>query len=166
MSNKITLKFGAYLGAASVFLQITMYLFKIHLKPNVFFALLNYAVIIICIVWAIKFYKKSFDYLSLKDALKIGVGVAVAGGFITGIYNIIFTTFIEPDFLEQVLEARKEFLSNQNFDEAQIQEQMKMAKKMSSPFFTMAISIISIAFWGFVISVVAGFILKSKKPLS
>ena len=163
MSNKITLKFGAYLGGAGVFLQIVQYLLDMHVTPHWFFSVLNYAVIISCIVWAINLHKQSREKLSLTQALKIGVGVAVAGGFIIGVYNIVFMKFIEPGFIDQIMAEKQKIFISEGYNEEQMSKLIEMAKKMSTPGITLAVSMISMAFLGFIISIIAGFILKRKK---
>ena len=70
--------------------------------------------------------------MSLTQALKLGLGVALIGGLIAGLYNIVFTTFIEPDFAEQIVEQQRMTLNQDypNLTQEQVEQSLEMTRKI------------------------------------
>ena len=48
--------------------------------------------------------------MSWGQGVKVGVGIAVIAGLIVVVYNYIFMTFIEPDFMMQMTEIQNQNL--------------------------------------------------------
>ena len=110
--------------------------------------------------------KANGGFLTLGQALKVGVTAAVIGGIIYAVYNIIFVTFIEPDFIAQMMEVTREKLfENPNMTEEQADMTMGFVEKMSNPYLGGAFFIVLSAFFGFIYSLISGLIFKRERPL-
>lgn len=163
-SKGIMLNYGAMLGVASVLVSVAVYAMGHHLEQDWRMGLINFALMIIIIALGIKKYKQSnAGWLSFGQAVKVGVGIAIISAVIGIIYNLIFTNVIEPDFMNQLLEKQREIWTENNMTEEQIESAEGMFATFSSPAITSAISIVAAAFFGFIISAIAGAIMK-KSP--
>ena len=102
-------------------------------------------IFIIIVFWAIRDFKiNNNGYISLSEALKTGVGTSLISALILSIYTIILIQYLDP--IENV---------NKMFD---------MQKEFSGPFIISGFIIIFNLFFGFIISLIVGLILKKSQP--
>jgi Na+-translocating ferredoxin:NAD+ oxidoreductase RnfE subunit len=130
-------------------------------------SLLSFLISIGCIVYGIKAFKAdNGGFLSLGEALKTGLGVALVAGILGSLFTLLFITVIEPDFATQMMEVSRDKMieSNPNMTDEQMDMAISIQEKMMSPGILFAISIISTLFIGFIISLIAGLIMKVNKP--
>ncbi len=167
-AKKFVLNYGVMLGIISVIYGVILYVTNIYLNPGMVYGLISFAILIIVISLAIKAFKsENGGFLSLGEALKVGIGVAVIGGIIAAIWTFVLTTYIEPDYVNQVMEAGRENLieTQPDMTEAQIDGAMEMSSKLSSPPIAFALSIVGSLFFGLIISLIVGLIMKNKNPM-
>lgn len=166
-SKKHILSYGLLLGVLSLVLGVIMYVTNSYLKPSFVYSIIGFLILITCISLGIKAFKKDNNgYLSLSDALKIGMGVALIGGIIGAIWILLLTQVLEPDYMSQMAEVQRQTMAERfpDMTESQMNNAMEMSAKFSSPWITMAISLIGNLFFGFLIALVAGLIMKNKNP--
>ncbi len=160
-SKGIMLNYGAMLGVVSVLISLTVYAMGHHLEQDWKVGVLNFVLMIVIISLGIKKYKQSnAGFLSFGQAVKVGVGIAIISAVIGIIYNLVFLNFIEPDFMNQMLDKQREIWQESNMTEEQIESAEGMFETFSSPAITSAIGIVVAAFFGFIISAIAGAIMK------
>ncbi|WP_062059068.1 DUF4199 domain-containing protein [Aquimarina longa] len=167
-SKKTIINNGVLLGIISVLLGVIMYVTNTYTDPHWVYNLVGFLVIIGIITYGIKSYKTSNNgYLTLSEAIKIGLGIALIGGIIGAIWSLTVTTVIEPDYTQQVLEVQREKMieTYPDFSQEQIDQSMSIAEKLSSPFVSIALSIIASLFFGFIISLISGLIMQKKQDL-
>lgn len=165
--KKIAINYGLFLALATISLSVVIYVLGMHLQQNWWQGLLNFAFMVIAIVYGLKAFKKEGDgFLTLGDALKTGLAISLIAGIIGTIFTYLFMTVIEPDFAVKMLDVARENMIEQNPE--MTQEQMDMALKMSAKFMTpwvmVAFGLIMALFFGFIISLVAGLIMKVNRP--
>ena len=74
------------------------------------------------IIYGIKQFKEANDnFLSWGQGVKIGVGVAIVGSLIVVIYQYLFINFLEPDFMNQMMEIQNQTYLDQGLTEEQIE---------------------------------------------
>lgn len=164
-SRKFIINYGLLLGLASIVLSVILYVLDMHMQQGWLTGTLSFAIMAGIIIYGINEFKKNNGgYLTLGEALKIGVGVALIAGIIGAIYQFIFMNYIEPDFLDKMMELQFEKMIEDNPDmtEEQINMSMEMGKKFSTPWITTAFSIIGSLFFGLIISLIAGLIMKKE----
>jgi|TARA_R110002072_G_scaffold20671_19_gene74692 hypothetical protein len=162
VSSKSTmLNYGLVLGVVSILINLVVYAMGKHLDQDWMVGAIAFIAMIVVIVLGIKNYKlANSNIISWGQAVKIGVGIAIVSAVIGIIYNLIFVNFIEPDFMAQMLEKQKLAWEEANMTTEQIEGAESMMKTFSSPAITSAIGIIAAAFFGFIISAIAGAIMK------
>ncbi|MGJ8593443.1 MAG: DUF4199 domain-containing protein [Aquaticitalea sp.] len=164
-ARKFILNYGLILGVISILIGVVMYVTNLYIEKSWISSLLSILVMIVIISYGINEFKKhSGGFLNLGQALKIGVGIALVAGIIGVIYQLIFINFIEPDFMEQMMQLQfdKMIEDNPDMSQEQIDMSIEMAKKFSSPWITMAISIVGSLFLGLIISLIAGLVMKKE----
>jgi hypothetical protein len=120
-----------------------------------------------CIIYALKAFKESNGgFLSLGEALKVGLATALIAGIIGVLFNMLFVTVIEPDFAANIVEKASSDMveQNPNMTEDQMEMAISITEKMVSPVVMAAMGIILSLFFGFIISLISGLIMKVEKP--
>lgn len=169
MENKnsgknIIVNYGLILGGIAILISLVQYSLGEHLTPNPIYGVISFGLMIAAIVLGIKKLKElNQGYISFGEAVKVGVGIAVVSALISIIYNLIFIYFIEPDFLDQMLQKQEEDMFNKGMKEEQIKAAMAMANKLKGPFISSAVGIVASAFMGFIVSAITGAIVKKSK---
>ncbi len=167
-SKKIITNYGVLLGLVSVVLGVVMYVTGSYTDPHWIFSVIGFLILIGVISYGIKAYKTANNgYLTLSDALKVGIGIALIGGIIGAIWTLLLATVIEPEYTQNVIEAQKEKLVEQypDFSQEQLDQSLAMMEKFTSPYISFALSLIGSLFFGFIISLIAGLIMQKKQDL-
>ncbi|MFD0991758.1 DUF4199 domain-containing protein [Tenacibaculum geojense] len=162
--KSIIINNGALLAGISIMLNLVMYAMGNHFEPHWSVGAISFIAFIVLIVLAIKKFKQNNGgFLSFGEAVKIGVGIAIFSALLGAIYNFVFMNFIEPDFLAQVMELQEQKLLDQGMSEEQIEASMAMGQKFSSPLLMAAFGIIGSAIGGFIVSAIAGAVMKKSE---
>ncbi|UMB54853.1 DUF4199 domain-containing protein [Lutibacter sp. A64] len=162
-STQVMLNYGLILGVVSVILSVAIYAMGKIYDQGFGVMVASFVIMAVVIFMGLKNYKNgNNNILSLSDALKIGLGITLIGAIISVIYNQIFINFIEPDFIENMMKVGQEKMleQNPNMTDEQLEVAIGMQEKMSSPLIGAAMGIIGSLFFGFIISLIEGLILK------
>ena len=155
---------GIILGISSVLFALVMFATGNHLTPHWSASIVNAIIFIGIIIYGIKQFKATNNnFLSWGQGVKIGVGVAIVGGLIVVVYNYLFTNFIEPDFMNQMMEIQNQAFLDQGLTEDQIEAANALTSTFSSPGIMAAVGIISYAIGGFIVAAITAAILKKSE---
>ncbi len=167
-AKKTILNYGVLLGIASVLFSLIVYLTGIYKKPPIIVGIIGFVIMVASITLGIRNFKsRNNGFLTLSDALKVGIGIALIGGIISGIWNITLTTVIEPEYTAQVMEFQKQKMLDETPDmtEEQVDQVYAMTEKLQKPPIAFALGLVGSLFFGFIISLIAGLILQKKEEL-
>lgn len=160
----IAYTYGLLLAAYSILVLVLIYAFNLS-QENWVLSVVNLLVTIAILSMAIKSYKsKNNNYLSIKEALKVGLATAAIAGLVAAIYAYIHYSFVYPEFVDIVKETAYQNMSDQGLTDAQIETNMKMTEFTMKPWFFATMTLISSLFFGLLISLIAGAIMKKKDP--
>ena len=165
--KKIALNYGVIWGLLSIVLSVIAYVTNNYIERPMWLTIAGLAIMAGIIVYGLKAFKHDNEgFLSVSESLKVGLAISLIAAIIGTVYNFIFMTVIEPDFVVQTLEMTREQMVEQNPD--MTQEQMDMAmgisEKMMTPLVMSAMGIIFTLFLGFITSLIAGLIMKVNRP--
>ncbi|GJH40724.1 hypothetical protein RCZ04_12740 [Capnocytophaga sp. HP1101] len=170
----IALRNGLLLGIACVVLSVLLYVTNLLYTGSFLIGtitwLLNLAICVVFIVMAIQQYKTANEgFLTVGEAIKVGIVTALVGGVIGAIYAVLYTTVIDPDYYEKVVEVTMEKMSafTSNFSEEQMEElREKTLESKPSVVWTFFSSILSSAIGGVIISAIVGAVKKKERPMA
>ncbi|WBX74543.1 DUF4199 domain-containing protein [Tenacibaculum pacificus] len=162
-SRNIILTYGLIYGAVIVF--INLIIFALGMTFDTTGGVINMIALVLCIIglpiFAIKKFKtENNGFLIWGQALKIGVGIVLVGAVISIIYTHIFTGIIQPDFYEQLAEFKTGKFLDAGLTEEQIESQLAMQSKFEGTIIGDALGLLFYVFLGFVVSAIAGAIMK------
>ncbi|CEN39975.1 DUF4199 domain-containing protein [Capnocytophaga cynodegmi] len=165
-SKNIMLKNGLYLGLASTALSVAIYATGKTYETGLIFGVITFIISLSIYIYTIRLGIKQFktensNLLTIAQALKIGVGIALVGGIIIAIYTYIFTTIIEPEYYEKMtqiqLDKLQEMFPNTDVEEA------KRQQGEPSQYITILGSVGGSLFLGLIISLIAGAVMQKKE---
>ena len=162
-TNKIALNYGIILGVASVLLNVILYAMGMIYDQDWKIGSIGIIIMIVIIYMGIKKFKEFNDgFLTIGQALKTGLGIALIGGIISVIYSYIFMNYIEPDFMANTMaKAQEEMIEKfPQLSDEQIDAQVEMMNKFSSPLISAAFGLIGSLFIGFIVALISGLIQK------
>lgn len=161
------LKYGGLLGGVSVIFALMLFSLDLHYGQEPAVNYVNYLITIVGIVFGIYTFRKDNEgFLSLGEALKIGLGISLISAVIAIIYTGLLMNVIEPTFMEKASEIAKNKMIDENPE--MTQEQLNIALDMMKKFqgfgVISAFILIFSLFFGLLISLVSGLILKKARP--
>lgn len=163
-TGKFALNFGLILGAISLVFGIMLYTMDMHYQRNTAVSIVGIAITIVVLFFAINQFKKNNNgFLTISEALKIGVGAALIAAIIGVIYQYALANFIDPDFINKAIDAQMgEAIAKGDMTP----EQAEQGKEMGKKFFWIGypVYVVISVFLGFIISLIIGLILKKQKP--
>lgn len=178
-ATKVMLMYGLILGAISVLLNLITYSFgdpyfqykssSMNADSKVFsiiIGVLGFISTVLIIIYAIKAFKSANNgFLTLGQAIKLGLGITLISAIISIIYQLIFMNLIEPEFVNNAVIFTEEKLMETNPDmpEEALEMTLNWTRKMLSPLFLIGVSIVFSLFIGLIISLIAGLIMKKEE---
>ncbi len=122
--KKFAINNGLLLGLLSIVLGVIFYVLDMHLERNWISSILSLALTTGVIIYAFKQYKGANEgFMTLGQAIKLGLGIALIAGIIGVIFNYLLMNVIEPDMINQIMEKQQEAMieSNPNMTDQQLE---------------------------------------------
>jgi hypothetical protein len=122
-----SLRYGAYLGGALIVFSLLMYLLDFNMMSLGGVALMYTSMLLLGGVFAVmagRYQRDQLDggYITFGKAFLIGLATVFIGMFISGIWNYILVTVIDPDYVaalkDQFVEAWGESMPPDALEEA------------------------------------------------
>jgi len=155
------------LSAISIAFNLLLYFLDMHYQQSQEAGIVGIIIMIAILIYAfIQFKKLNEGYLSLSEALKIGLGISLVAALIGVVYTYILTEFLDPGMMDKALDFQieKMRMENPEITSDQIAGMREMQEKFSSPLIRSAFQIIGSLFIGFIISLIGGLIIKKSRP--
>jgi len=165
--KSIIITYGLLLGGISVVFQLMLFFLDMHYKNDTTAGIVSLVIMIGIMLYAFLQYRKSNEgFLSLGEALKMGIGIALVSALIGIVYTQILINVLDPDTMQKQMELSMETLKAENPEIPQeaLETARSMQEKMSSPLILTAIQIVFALFFGFIISLIGGLIVKKSRP--
>jgi len=159
--KSIAYTYGLYLALVSVAGLIIMYVLSLQKSWTI--SIISFVLTVLILVYGIKAYKHANGgLLSVGKAIKVGLAIAVVGGLLSAIYSYVHYSFIYPEFIDMTKEAAYEQMmtQNPNLTDEQANQAMEMQGMFMNAGFFSLMSILGSLFFGLIISLIAGLIMR------
>lgn len=166
-TKDVMIKYGVLLGVIMLLFQVILYVTDNFLAPHWSLGILSFVIMVVITVAGLKTFKKSNDgYLKLGQALKIGVGIALISGIVGIIWTILLTQVLEPNYTDLALGAVRDQIVEQypDMSDTQIEQALSFQENFTKLGFMIPISIILSVFFGFIVSLISGLVMKKDNP--
>ncbi len=160
-TSKYALQYGLFLGLVSIGFNFMLYTQELHYEQSAVNNIVGFGLLFIFILLGILAFKKANNgFVSLGQALKTGVGVAIVSALLGGIYGFIFANYIEPEFFDKVMEIAREtaIANNPEINREQLDQGIAFQKKLM-PFFPL-IGIVVSAIVALIFSLIIGLVVR------
>lgn len=167
-TGKFALNYGLILGGLGIVFAFMLYSVDMHYQGGIAVTLISFGLSLAAVVIAmVQFKKANKGFMTFGQALKIGVGVCLIGGIIGIIFNQIMSNVIDPDMMTKAMEYQKnQLLETTSLTPAQVDAQMEMGKKWSTPTIQVAVGLVISLLMGFVLSLIPALVLKKNEDLN
>ncbi|WP_324026661.1 DUF4199 domain-containing protein [Maribacter sp. BPC-D8] len=165
-TGKFARTYGIVLGTLTIIFAVMLYIAGLQYEQSLALFAVNISIMAGVIVFGIyKFREANNHLLTISEAIKVGIGIALIAAIMGILYKMIFINIIEPDFMANYMDAQKAEMISQNPDMTQdeIDTAVKMMENFSGPFLSAALALISALFFGLIISLIGGLILKKEE---
>ncbi|MCU0444345.1 MAG: DUF4199 domain-containing protein [Microscillaceae bacterium] len=162
--GKMGLRAGLVYGLVMVIYSLIINFAGLTMNPNMGY--LVWLIIIGAIVWAhIEFKKNNGGFMEYSQGLGLGVVMVVIGGIISGIFSIIYMTFIDANLLKNMLTLAREQLEKQpSINDEQIEQIMKFYEWFFQPHWLFLMSLVSSAIFGLIVSAIISIFTQKTNP--
>ncbi len=129
--------------------------------------ILNWGVTIGAIVLAVKQHRDEElgGFISFGRSFNVGFIVSLAIALISLVWGYIFFAFVEPGLIEEILEAsREQMIEQQGMSEEQAEQGLSMMSWMFTPFMMSVMGGIFSLIAGIIFSLIVGAIMKKENP--
>lgn len=153
---------GIILGLALTVFSVLLYIFNLNMKS--YMDWFNYLIILGVVIYATKTYRDNNlnGSMTYGQALGLGTLILLIGVFIYSIYNYIFLTVIDPDFLDKVLAIAEESLLDKGLSDDQIEMSMSISRKMATPVISSISGFVGKSIFGFILLLISSAFLKKE----
>ena len=109
------------------------------------------------------FKKQNQGFLSLNQAIKVGIGTSLVAALIALVFTYLITNFFVPDFMDKTAELSRATMMENN--PQLTPEQMDNAIEMQKKYFWVAYPMILIfnLFIGFIVSLITGLVMRKER---
>ena len=162
--GKFAMNYFIILVLIMVVIVVITYVTGLALEGKQWPQFLYYIIFPVVIIYAISQFKKSnANVLSLGQAIKVGLAIAVVSALVYAIYGLIFNYFIDPEFMEQMMDVtRDKMLETPDMTEELVDKQMEFIKIFFNPLIGTAMWIALSAFFGLIYSLIGGLVMKKE----
>ena len=163
-SKNVILSHGLIYGFILILASVMVYALNMLYDPKgglIYLVVMILATLVIPIMGIARFKKINLNFLSWVEAVKIGIGIVVLGTLLNTGYSFVFSEFVEPEYLDNILQIQREaFEADERLTKEQVDQQIEMIKKFQGTPIGAAIGLLFYTFVGFVISAIAGAVMK------
>ncbi len=158
------MNYGAVLGCCLVAIAVVMWLLGIDDKESMIPSLLNNVLIIAGIAYTVILFRDTENngFISYGDSLKLGTSVAFFSSVILSFYTFIFVTFIEPDYLNEIIELAEQAIleSDPEISDENLDLALSMSERFMQPHWLLILGILGGTFVGFIYSLIISIFVK------
>lgn len=167
-TGKFALTYGLIMGGIGIVFALMLYSADMHYQGGL--AVMGVSLVItigVIILALIQFRKANNGFMSLAQALKVGIGTCLIGGIIGIVFNLFMMTVIDPEMMNKAMASQREqMIATYGMTPDQADQQLEMGKKFSSPAMQIVFGLVYSLFIGFVVSLIGGFILRREQNLN
>lgn len=158
--------YGLLTAVISIVFSVLTYILDVPYKsPLMYF---SFVILLAGIIYGTLQYKNTTlgGYISFGNAFLSGFLIVMTAAVVTTLYSYIFFTFIDPSFLEKIIEQAMEQSETKMLEKGLSADQMEpalaMTRKFMSPVMMSVFSFLGSALFGAILALIAAAFLKKE----
>ena len=165
-TTRSAIKYGLYVGIASVILYLLVYIMGLHYHEVSNMG--SDVILIVGMIFAMREYKNLNNYMSYWQGIGIGTMVSVITGVMVGFFLMIYLSF-NPQIMEQdlktALEANERVGEMMGFTDEKMDELDEASRAMIAPPFYFISYLFSYLFFGFMLTLIVAAFQRKRKDV-
>jgi uncharacterized membrane protein len=166
-TGKYALTYGLILGALGVVFALMLYSLDMHYQGGMMVLGVSLLIMLaVIVIGMMQFKKDNNGLMTFGEGLKVGVGIGLIGGIIGILFNQIMAGLIDPEMMDKAMEYQRGLLmETTKMTPDQIDAQMEMGKKFSTPSMQIVFGLIYSIVASLLLSLIPALILKKKETI-
>ena len=167
-TGKFAMNYGAVLGLFLMLIALLFWVLGVDEQQSVIPSILNNVVIIGFLVYAIMQYRDHVNngFIAYSSSLKLGTTIAFFSSVIMAFYTFIYITYLNPEFLDNVLNMTEQTMldANPEISDQELDLALSMTTKFMQPHWMMIMGVLGGTFMGFLFSLIISIFVKKENP--
>ncbi|MGC9471877.1 MAG: DUF4199 domain-containing protein [Bacteroidales bacterium] len=171
-----SLIYGLYFGLVMVALSLVMWMFNImptRFSINIILFIVNVVIYFGLLFWFTRMYRDESlgGYISYGKAFLFALLVAFFGSVVSAVYNYVFNAFIDPGYMERIMQVTMESTENFMRERGLSQDQIDMAmarfenQEIPGPGKTALQSVLGGVIYGLIVSLITSAFAKKQEEV-
>jgi hypothetical protein len=160
-------KFGLICSGVSVLWSLLLFITGLNrIDSSWIFNVLAVGIPVYCCALAINEYKSTMGggYIQFNAAFKESVVVTLINSVITAVFSIVYLQFIDPTFMDFIMQKQVTKMQEMGMAEDQIQKMLDQSAKWQSPGMMFFWALLGSVVLGFIIALIMAAIMKKPNP--
>jgi ABC-type antimicrobial peptide transport system permease subunit len=156
--------YGLISGAVIIIYSLILFIAGQHM--NKFLGWISYVILIGGMVYGTLEYRKKYQggFMTFGQAFQSCFFIGLVAGVLGTIYMFFFVNYINPGFVNEVLEQAKTSMQDQNLTEDQMDAALQWTRKFTSPLLMTITSIVTYSIMSVVLGLIVALFLKKEDP--
>jgi len=158
------LNYGLITGAVLIVYSLLLYIANLYLNKSLGYV--GYVFLLGGMVWGTLEYRKKVTngFLTYGQAFSSCFLIGLFAGILGAIYMFIFAQFINPGFVNEIIEQARIQMQAKNLTDDQIETALSYTRKFTSPVMMMIWGLVGYALVSVVLGLLAAIFLKKEDP--
>jgi len=161
--KQVAIKWGLILGIISIVLFLAFYLGGLMGESWISFIGPVFSAAIMYLAHK-EFKDQGNGFMSYGQGLGIGTFISAVSGIVSSIFTYVYAKFIDPGYLESMIDMTRAKMEEGGQGEDQIEAAMEITEKFMTPEITFAMGLFFAVFFGFLIALIVSAITKNNDP--
>ncbi len=163
----IALRYGLIYSGINIFFSLIMFVTDLNRAGLDWLnSLVGLIIPVVCIYLAVKEYKAGVEggYMKFSEVFKKGILICLVGGVIVAGYLVLYTSVIDPDFMDFMMQQQVEKMQEQGMSEDMIEMAINQSAKFQTPFWMFTWGLLGSLIMGSIVSLIMAAVLKKNNP--
>lgn len=162
---KTALRYGLFTGLGGIIFFLIFYVMNV--MPTGGIQYLSYLILAAGVYLGMAYHRdhENGGFMSYGRAFGTGALISVVTGVVSAVFNYIFFAFIDPSYMNRMMDIAEENMIKQGMSEEQIAQGMEMSKNFATPAMTGVFAFVGYLFMGVVLSLILAAVAKKNKPM-
>ncbi len=163
--NQVIIKFSIIYALANIGMALVLYILEV-MDKSWMITILSLAVNTAILFFAMKSRKNDTlaGFMSFGQGFGTGMLIIVFGGLITALYTFVFYAYIDPEFVNKIMEVNRAEMLKKDMPDEQIEQALEMSKKFMTPIMMTIFGYFISLFFGLIISLILAAVTKRENP--
>jgi hypothetical protein len=159
------LNYGLITGGVMIVFNLILFISNLYMNQSLGY--IGYLFMLGGMVWGTLEYRKKLQngFMTYGEAFLSCFLIGLFAGILGVIYTVIYTKFINPGFINEIVEqARIKMQAKNNLTEDQIETALDYTRKFTTPLWFAILGLLASAFMSLILGLLAAIFLKKVDP--